>query len=175
MSVESPFALFDLEPTLQIDLVALEKSHRALSVALHPDAQSHGGADRVLAAQRLAQLNAGYKLLRDPIARAEAVLAARGVALGDGQEPAPASALLMAVLEAREALSDARRARDVAACARMLAAARHDFAEVMRRLTVALDANDLASAIRCLGELRYHARLEKDARDSVALLEDEGL
>ena len=37
---ESPFALLGLEPAFDLDVTALERTHRELSRALHPDATS---------------------------------------------------------------------------------------------------------------------------------------
>ncbi len=172
---KSAFSLFGLEPDLALDLVALERVHRAMSAALHPDAAGANAAFRLPRAQQLAQLNASYKQLKDPVSRAEAVLAERGALLGDGNEPSPSPDLLMEVLEAREALSEARRAKDVSACEAMLCTARQLHARTMEAMGAALAVGDLELAVRTLGELRYHARLEKDALDTVALLEDEGL
>ncbi len=169
---DSLFAMFGLEPGLSLDMAALEKAHRLLSTELHPDASNPSG-DRVARAERLAYVNAGYKQLKDPVGRAEAFLTAHGLLFGDGVEPAPASVLLMSVLEAREALSDARRAKDVATCARMLANARTALASAAESVQNAMSARDTQSALRFLGVLRYQARLAKDAQDSVSLLEDE--
>lgn len=98
-----------------------------------------------------------------------------GVAVGDGHEPAPAADLLMQVLEAREELSDARRAKDMAGCERHLRDAKAALAAASSGFRDALARQDMTAAVRALGEMRYHARWEKDARDSLALLEDEGL
>ena len=169
---DSAFSVFGLQPRLAIDVATLEKAHRVLSTELHPDAPNPSG-DRVVRAERLAHVNAAYKQLKDPVGRAEALFTAHGVAFGDGVEPAPAGDLLMSVLEAREELSDARRAKDVATCARMLAESRTALQRAAESVQSAMTANDTQLALRFLGVLRYQARLAKDAQDSVSLLEDE--
>ena len=63
--------------------------------------------------------------MRDPIRRAEALLALDGVAVSDAEERAAAKAdpeFLMEMLEQREALSEAKAGKDLEAVRRMAAA-----------------------------------------------------
>src|ERR1700744_5743137 len=76
------FSLFSLPQHLHIDLAALEKSFYAQSRKLHPDrfaSRPQAEQDAALAAS--SQLNDAYRILRDPIARTEYLLALEGIQL----------------------------------------------------------------------------------------------
>jgi len=109
------FEVFGLERKLGIDTAELQRRFYALSREHHPDFHQAAPADeqaRVLEAS--ARVNAAYRTLRDPIARAEYV-----VRLEEGREaspvdgpgatkPAAPPALLAEMFEIQEALHDAR-------------------------------------------------------------------
>ncbi len=115
-------------------------------------------------------------MLRDPIRRAEALLANRGVPVGEesGQKADPT--FLMEMMEQREALSDARRAADLAAvdklAAKVRAAEKEALAKLSRDFAEANGGGGRSGAeslAQSLGELRYYRRF----LDEVAAIEDE--
>ncbi|HQY60066.1 MAG TPA: Fe-S protein assembly co-chaperone HscB [Polyangiaceae bacterium] len=168
---ESPFALLGLEPAFDLDVTALERTHRELSRALHPD--RYVGAppgERRQALDRAVLVNQAFRVVRDPLSRAEALFALRGVPLGDGHEPKPSQAFLMDVLEWREELGDAKAGRDAARVAALGAVAREGTARVLRALASAFEADaDLHSGVALLGELRFFRRFA----DEVSAAEDD--
>src|SRR5688572_10941839 len=98
-----------------LDLTMLEKTHRELSRALHPDKFTQAGAsERRAALEKAASVNEAWRMLRDPIRRAEALFALRGFEVGEDKEPKPSPDFLMDMMEAREELADARVAKDLA-------------------------------------------------------------
>src|SRR6185503_15334256 len=111
-----PFEILGMEPRFDLDLRALEQRHRDLSRALHPDRYAGApSAERRLALSRAIEVNDAWRMLRDPIRRAEAILRRGGVEIGETLEPKPSPDLLMEMMESREALSDAARKKDLAA------------------------------------------------------------
>jgi molecular chaperone HscB len=170
-----PFDTLGVEPRFALDLKALEQRHRDLSGALHPDRYAGAPAtERRLSLSRAIDVNEAFRALKDPIRRAEALMRRAGVPVGETREPAAPPALLMEMMDAREELSDAARARDLARIGALAVAmrARHD--DVMRRLGAALDDGPpdpqrIAAALPTLGELRYITRF----LDEVSALEDE--
>jgi molecular chaperone HscB len=179
-----PFQTFGIEARFDLDLDALERSHRELSRALHPD--RHAGeppAERRRALSMAIEVNEAWRTLRDPISRAEAVLARFGVMPSEGQEPKPDPELLMEMMEKREALAEVRRSKDEAALGRLADEIRQRQAQAERALAQLLnDAGvvpaeppdappdwDVAAALRHLGELRYTRRF----LDEAASIEDE--
>lgn len=97
---------FDLAPEV-IEHAFFEKSKET-----HPDKfASAPAAERVAALSRSRAINDAYKTLKNPVARAEYLLARGGVTIGDNERVAPE--LLMEILELREELAENKRDRAV--------------------------------------------------------------
>lgn len=167
-----PFETLGFEPVFDLDPALLERRHRELSRALHPDRYAgRPASERREALGRAIVVNHAFRALKDPIVRAEALLARHGMVVEEkGGKPADPM-LLMEVLERREALGDAKRNGDLATVRRLAT-------EVRERERAALDGiqrgftatpPDLPLVEKELGELRYHRRF----LDEVAVIEDE--
>lgn len=166
-----PFATLGLPRAYAIDLRAAEKAHRELSRALHPDKYASAGAsERRDALNRAADVNEAWRIVRDPIRRAEALFQLAGVEVGETKEPKPEAELLMDVLEKREALADAKAARDRATV--------HALEDEMRtreeKLEGALAAATVfdASLLGKLGEMRFCRRFLDEASSVVESLDE---
>lgn len=178
-----PFDTLGAAPRFDLDLLALEQRHRDLSRALHPDRYASApAAERRMALGRAIEVNEAWRVLRDPVRRAEALLRRAGVAVGETSEPKPSQALLMEFLEAREELAEAARARQLARVTRLGDSMRVRQREVEARLAAAFDAagagssgdappdrDKLTLAVPMLGELRYVRRF----LDEVAAIEED--
>src|SRR6476619_1770759 len=106
-----PFATLGAPRRYDLDLTVLEKTHRELSRALHPDRFAQSGAsERRAALEKAANVNEAWRALRDPIRRAEALFRLAGASVGETNEPKASPAFLMEMMEDREALADARGA-----------------------------------------------------------------
>jgi len=106
------FAVFGLGRALQLDLPDLQRRFYELSRRHHPDFhQMKGDAERAAALERSALINRAYRVLRDPIARVEYVMALEeGSQAGDtAVKPKAPMDLLEEMLEIQEALEDAKR------------------------------------------------------------------
>ena len=91
----------------------LEQRHRDLSRTLHPDRFVHAPAgERRLALERAMAVNDAFRTMRDPLLRADALLALAGQPVEEGHRADPA--LLMEVMELREALEAARSHEKIA-------------------------------------------------------------
>jgi len=158
------FAVLGLEPRFDLEPAALDARHRALSAALHPDKFAGSAAsERRLALGKAIEVNEAYRALRDPVKRAECLLAARGVPIGDGAEPRPPAELLMEIMEVREELAAARRAKDLPALERLERAMRTKEQATTAALTQGFAAAGgavelLAALLPELGKLRYYRR-----------------
>src|SRR5580692_7837809 len=132
-----PFATLGIARSYDVDLAAVEKTHRELSRAMHPD-RFLGAApsERRAALAKAVEVNEAWRIVRDPIRRAEALLRLAGVAVGEEGEPKADPQLLMEMLELREALADARQARDLSAVRRMAQGIERRSHEVERSLGV---------------------------------------
>src|SRR5271165_3863841 len=106
-----PFAILGIAPAFDVDLSVIEKTHRELSRTLHPDRYLGAGAsERRAALAKAVEVNEAWRIVREPIRRAEALLRLRGVEVGDAVEPAADPEFLTEMMEQREALADARSA-----------------------------------------------------------------
>ncbi|MBX3259153.1 MAG: Fe-S protein assembly co-chaperone HscB [Labilithrix sp.] len=170
-----PFAMLGAPRRFDLDLSALEKTHRELSRALHPDKFAQAGAsERRAALEKAASVNEAWRVLRDPIRRAEALFQAEGLAVGETNEPKASPAFLMEVMEEREALADARAARDLAKVKALGAGVSARAKAVESRLTAGFaggspSRDELAALLPLLGELRFYRRF----LDEVEAIEEE--
>lgn len=166
-----PFALLGVSRRFRIDRRELEQKHRDLSRALHPDRFAQAtAAERRVAIERAAAVNAAFRTLRDPQTRAAALLAGAGRALEEHTRAEPA--LLLEVMELREELDDARTAPAERRTSR-IDAVRARAQECLERehgvLAAVFDgegAPDEAALDRAYGalvKLRYYHRLFEEA------------
>ena len=161
-----PFETLGVEPAFGLDVAVLEQRHRDLSRALHPDRHaSSGAAERRMALGRAIEVNEAFRVLKDPLRRAEALLALRGVQSGEGKEPPASPALLMEVMERREALADVRQTKNQAALGRLIAEVRSEAARVEAALgsEFASATGNPAEMLKRIGELRYYRRFLDEA------------
>ena len=165
-----PFATLGIPRTYAVDLVALEKTHRELSRALHPDRYVDAGASaRRAALTKAGEVNEAWRIVRDPIRRADALLELGGVPTGEEARSAASPEFLMEMLEQREALADAKQARDLEAIRRMGAAVEAQSAGVERALAEGFARGQTAELAGKVAELRFYRRF----LDEVSAIEDE--
>jgi molecular chaperone HscB len=166
-----PFEALGLPHRYAVDLAAAEKVHRDLARALHPDRYSGAGAsERRAALSRAADVNEAWRVVRDPVRRAEALFSRAGVPVGEDREPKASPELLMEVMELREGLAEAREAKDLARARALADEVEGKAKRTEAALGAALDAGgDLAPHVALLGELRFYRRFLEE----VSLLEEE--
>lgn len=148
MGAPDYFQFFGLDPRLSLDLADLENRYYRLSRQLHPDRYlraTPAGRERSLEASTV--LNDAYRTLRDPIARAEYLLARQGWV--ESKQPAPE--LLDEMFELNMELEQARRAGDLEAVQRKLAPLRE---QADARLEALFRAYDQAPNRDTLAEVR---------------------
>lgn len=162
----SPFEVLGVPLLYALDERELERRHRDLSKALHPDRYAgKPSSERREALSRAITVNEAFRQLRDPISRAEALLAQLGRPVSETNQPKPSPALLMQVMERREALSAARRAEDKDRVEAIAAQASSDAEEVAERMADAFAEEPIPveQVVGLLGELRYLRRLKEEA------------
>jgi molecular chaperone HscB len=162
----SPFEVLGVPMLFALDEAELEKRHRDLSKALHPDRYAgRPSSERREALNRAISVNEAFRQLRDPISRAEALLGQLGSDVSETNQPKPEPALLMQVMEEREALSLARRAGDRARIERIAAHATGQADEAAERMADAFSEEPIPveRVLKLLGELRYLRRLKEEA------------
>jgi molecular chaperone HscB len=115
------FQLFELPETFALTLSALETPYRRIQASAHPDRYVTATPTEQRQSMQLATLaNEAYLTLKYPAKRAEYLLKLKGIdSLNDSNTSMPAD-FLMQQMEWREALEDARMAKDTASLDKLL-------------------------------------------------------
>ena len=162
--MNNPFALFDLPVAFQVDSALLNERYLALQKSLHPDNFSATSAqEQRLAIQKSAEINDALRILKDPIARADSIIALN---TGETENPEEKSNndidFLMQQMEWRETLENIENRKDtdeLTAFAQEINQIRH---AILSELSTALDAQhwDIARAIT--DKLRFIKKLQAE-------------
>jgi molecular chaperone HscB len=174
--LSDPFDTLGLPPVFELDKATLERRHRELSRALHPDRYAgRPSGERQQALGRAIEVNEAFRKLKHPVTRAEALLARHGRTVTETNAPAGNPALLMDVMERREALGEARHARDLVKVRALARAVRDREQRVLAEMGKAFVQlpPDFARIEPLLGELRYHYRFLEEALAAEDELDDE--
>ncbi len=157
------FARLDLDPRFDLDTAEIERRYFALQRQFHPDRFAAKSAkERALSLRHATALNEAYRVLKDPLARAEHLLALAGRAMrADGAETVSDPGLLMEAMETREELAEAE---SVAAVDAVLAKSRAAASDLEAAFGRAYAAGDLAAASKAALALRYRMKLIDEAR-----------
>jgi len=103
------FAIFGIEKKLALDVEDLQRRFYANSREWHPDRHARAGGEQLASAEAAsATLNDAWRVLRDPVARAEYVLKGEGFDIGEQRGRDVPPELLEEVFELNIALEEAR-------------------------------------------------------------------
>ena len=162
--MNNPFALFDLPVVFQVDSALLNERYLALQKSLHPDNFSAASAqEQRLAIQKSAEINDALRILKDPIARADSIIALN---TGEQENPEEKSnkdiGFLMQQMEWRETLENIENRKDtdeLTAFAQEINQIRH---AILSELSTALGEPqwDIARAIT--DKLRFIKKLQTE-------------
>jgi molecular chaperone HscB len=101
------FELFGLQFQFDIEIDAIAQTYRELQRVVHPDKFAHACAhEQLLAVQKSAQVNDAFQTLKDPLQRAQYMLAEQGIDIQIEQKTLQDSVFLMQQMELREQLED---------------------------------------------------------------------
>jgi molecular chaperone HscB len=104
------FELLGISRAFAQDIAAVEKRFRELSKAFHPDRQVDATpGDRRASAEHTVSLNEALRAIKDPMSRAQLLLALSGRPIEETARAAPE--LLMQIMELREQAEEGRRDR----------------------------------------------------------------
>ena len=168
------FQLFGLPRRYRCDAGRLDAAYRALQAEVHPDRFAAAGeAERRLALQSSARVNEAYRALRDPVGRAQYLLSLHGVDATAETDTALPLDFLERQLERREAVDDARVARDSTRLEALLAEVRAEIAALEPALAETLDARQSWESARAsVRELQFLSKLAADIDAAIGGIED---
>jgi molecular chaperone HscB len=164
------FDVFGLPRAYAVDVPALEKQYRELSLQLHPDKFAQAQArERRLSLEQTTALNEALKTLKDPTKRAFYLLKLHGVDLeredAGAQKDMPLE-FLEEVMELREALDEAMASKNLERAQKMAAdvegrrkAAHQEAVDTLRTLEQGVPVeSSVKKASHALGRVRYFTR-----------------
>ena len=168
------FELFNLPTRFSIDLSALDQQYRKLQSAVHPDRFATApAAERLHSIQLATQTNEAYRTLKDPTARARYLLQINGVDTEEESNTAMPAEFLVLQMEWREAIEDARAARDIPALDQLLHAMQQESNTLQQRLHLTLDEKKAyPEAAETVRKLRFLDKVRDDIQQSISRLED---
>jgi Fe-S protein assembly co-chaperone hscB len=103
------FNLFQLEPSFNIDIEALEQTYRALAARFHPDKFASASAfEQKQAVMMSSTINDAYRTLKSPIDRAAYLLKSQNIDADAPEHTSFSPEFLMQQMEWRETLMDAQ-------------------------------------------------------------------
>lgn len=162
--MNNPFALFDLPVAFQVDSALLNERYLALQKSLHPDNFSAASAqEQRLAIQKSAEINDALRILKDPIARADSIIALNTGEQENSEEKSNKDiGFLMQQMEWRETLENIENRKDtdeLTAFAQEINQIRH---AILSELSTALTEQqwDIARAIT--DKLRFIKKLQAE-------------
>lgn len=164
------FELFDLPDHYELDSAALAAAYRQLQQQYHPDRFAAASeAERLDALQHASTINTAYQTLKDPLSRAEYLLALAGLDIRQEQQTMQDPEFLIQQLEWREELDDLRSAADSeAALPAFQQKVQHEAHVLELSLIQSLSASELHSSATLIRKLKFIRKL----LDEVSRLED---
>jgi molecular chaperone HscB len=158
------FSLFDLPSQFKIDAALLEQKYRALQAQVHPDKFAHlSETERRISMQWATRVNEAYQTLRSPLNRARYLLTQNGVDTQEETNTAMPVDFLMQQMEWREALAEAKQARNTEALAGIELQAKRIKLSLEQKLALDLDsAQDYAAASGIVRKLKFIEKLTEE-------------
>ncbi len=158
------FELFDLSPRFELDSARLAERYRLLQRQFHPDKFAAAPeTERLQAMRQAAEINAAFNTLKDPLGRAEYLLALHGHDIRGEQQTLQDPEFLMQQMSWREELAELRDASDVeAAMAAFAGRVQQEQARQLARIGERLEAGDYAEAAGQVRRLKFIVKLQDE-------------
>ncbi|XZG69753.1 Fe-S protein assembly co-chaperone HscB [Chitinibacteraceae bacterium HSL-7] len=169
---QSHFDLFGLPPQFVLDSLALDAAYRALQVQYHPDRfASADDSARRMALQITTRVNEAYQTLKSPLARGRYLLSLSGVDTQEETNTAMPVDFLMQQMEWREAVADAKLARDDGALDALAEEVGEARLALEAKLGALIDGGGLPEeAAMSVRKLRFLEKLEHEIGDAIEAL-----
>jgi molecular chaperone HscB len=174
----SYFQLFGLPRSFGIDAPQLDSRYRELQRIVHPDRYVNAGdQERRMAMQQATRINEGYQTLKDPLRRGRYLLELDGYVFNDQHHTTRDPEFLMRQMELREALGAVKTAGDpLAVLTGLIDGIAADLAALTGELQSRFDGGawgEPQAAADILMKMQFFRRLQEEARELEAVLEDE--
>jgi molecular chaperone HscB len=170
---QNHFAMFGLEPVFGIDTARLDLAFRRVQAEVHPDRFAGGSdAEKRVSMQWATRANEAYQTLKKPVARARYLLSMSGVDTQEETNTSMPADFLLQQMEWREAVADARAARDLTALDSLAQELRRTESVLQSGLAIALDTKpDHGQAALMVRKLRFIEKLSEEIGSAQEALE----
>lgn len=160
--MKNHFDLFHLPLQFALDMAALDDAYRQVQTQVHPDRfVNAGSAEQRAATQWAVRANEAYQTLKNPLKRATYLCELRGVNWEDENRLPMPSDFLMQQMAWREALQEARGAKDVTALESLGTVVRKEKKAQMLQLAQSIDEeNDLVDAALIVRKSQFLEKLD---------------
>ena len=166
------FSLFGLPRQQGLDTSQLEVLYRDIQSKVHPDKHAHlADSDKRLAMQWSTHVNEAYQTLKDPLKRARYLLQLAGQDVALETNTAMPAEFLMAQMELREHVVDAKEAGDADALDVLHRRLNKEIRTEYIQLQNELDAGDLERAGELVRQLMFQEKLIHEVDDALELIE----
>ena len=171
------FELFGLPTGFRVDVGELSARYRELQKVVHPDRFAAAGAQsQRLALQSATMVNEAYETLKDPLKRAQYLLALHGHEVSNAQQTLNDPEFLMQQMELREALAEVRGGDDPhAAIDRLLREIGDMLKSQIAQLAVQFEEGSseaIAAAANTVQKMQFLNKLHSEAEGIEADLEE---
>lgn len=160
----NPFEIFDLPVDFQLDTQALNTRYLELQKALHPDNfVSASSAEQRIAMQKSTEVNDALKTLKDPILRAEAIVALNLCEQQDIEQKSTQDvAFLMQQLQWREQLENVESQKDEQALDVLATEIRQETQRLLTALSHSIQAQQWDKTTQLCDKLRFTRKLMQE-------------
>lgn len=156
MTMQNHFELFQLPQRFAIEMDALDMAYREVQNRVHPDKFTNAtDTEKRVAMQWATRANEAYQTLKSPFKRAAYLCELNGIDLQTESNTAMPREFLVQQMEWREALEDAKSARDIGALESLEAELRSVRKSELELIGKLLDANDFEAAAKGVRQLMF--------------------
>ena len=169
MTMQNHFELFHLPQRFAVDPEALDKAYREVQNRVHPDKFINAtDTEKRGAHQMAARAKQAYQTLKNPFKRAAYLCELNGIDLQTESNTAMPREFLMQQMEWREALEDAKAAKDLDALDQLERELRKARNAEIEQIGSLLDSQDYEAAAKGVRQLMF---LEKFGNEVHAVFE----
>jgi molecular chaperone HscB len=170
--MQNHFDLFHLPQRFTVDTAALEKAYHEVQNQAHPDKFTQSSsAEKRVAMQWATRANEAYKTLKNPFQRAAYLCELNGVDLQTESNTSMPREFLMQQMEWREALDDAKAAKDLDALEALQKTVRDARRDELDATGTLLDAQQYETAALNVRKLMFLEKFNAEIGDVFALIE----
>jgi molecular chaperone HscB len=170
--MQNHFELFQLPARFDVDGGQLDAAYRDVQGRVHPDRFVNAtDAEKRVAMQWATRANEAYQTLKSPEKRARYLCELNGVDLQTESNTAMPMDFLMQQMELREALGDARAARDAGALDELDAQVRSERKARLAKVGELLNAGDYPAAAQGVRALMFLDKFSDELQHAFDALE----